>query len=274
MPATAPPPSASRYYATSAVAASAAARAASVARPRGLRAAWEVVARFQVAQARVAPAAVDAMLGDQGVSVEPVGVLNPLAFTTPLSGFDEMVAALEAEVAADVDRLAGEVQAAADREFERLVASIVQDAGRAAESVAVAARPGVAHVRYLSPPSCSRCTVLAGRVYRYSEGFQRHPGCDCVMVPVTVASPDFTQDVDALVASGQVTGLSKADRRAVADGADLGRVVNVRRRAAGLRESGRVLYRAGLMTPEAIYRRTGDDRDAAVELLRANGYVR
>lgn len=257
MPA-APPPTASRYHAASALAATAAARAATKARPQGIRAAWQAVSRFQIAQATLAPRAVDRMLAEQDTEVAPRADLNPLAFTTPLDTFERLMAEIEAET---------------EREFQRLVASIVQDAGRAAESVTIAARPEVQHVRHLNLPSCSRCAVLAGRVYRYSEGFERHPGCDCVMIPVTVASPDFAYDLDDLVATGQVTGLSKADRRAVLDGADLGRVVNVRRQQAGLTESGRVLRRRGQLTPEVIYRTTSD-RDEAVALLKQHGYLR
>jgi hypothetical protein len=259
MPTAAPPPTASRYHAASALAASAAARAATKVRPQGVSAIWQTVARFQVAQAVLAPRSVDRMLAEQGVEVAPVAPLNPSAFTVDQAAFDRMLADINADM---------------EREFQRLVASLVQDSGRAAESVTIAARSGVSHVRHLTLPSCSRCAVLARRVYRHSDGFERHPGCDCVMIPVTVASPNFTYDLDELVASGQVTSLSKADRQAVADGADLAQVVNVRRASAGLKESGRVLYRRGRMTPEAIYRQTGDDRDAAIALLTANGYHR
>lgn len=251
------PPTASRYYATSVLAAQAAANAASQVRPQGVRAIWQTVSRFQLAQAVLAPRAVDQMLAEQDVDVDPLANLNPVAFTVPLDGFDQMLAQIETDM---------------DAEFERLIASIVQDSGRAAQSVAITARPDVRFVRHLNLPSCSRCAVLAGRTYRYSEGFKRHPGCDCVMIPTTVASPDLTYDLDALVAEGKVTGLSKADRQAVADGADLGRVVNVRRTQAGLIDSGRVLRRKGRLTPEAIYRVT-DDREAAIELLKANGYL-
>lgn len=197
------------------------------------------------------------MLADQDLDVAADALLNGSAFTSAL---DDMLAALD--------------KVETDFAFNRLVESLVQDSGRAAESVAIAARPGVQHVRHLTLPSCSRCAVLAGRVYRYSEGFKRHPGCDCTMIPVTVASPDFTYNLDELVRQGQVTALSKADRRAVLDGADLGRVVNVRRTKAGLTESGRVLRRRDRMTPEAIYRQTGDDREAALALLKAQGYLR
>lgn len=234
-----------------------AAQEAASGRPRGGLAVARIITRHQVAQAVLAERAVDQMLAEQDIDITADALLNAPAFSSSL---DDMLAAIDA--------------AATDFQFDRLVESLVQDAGRAAEQVAVAARPGVQHVRHLTLPSCSRCAVLAGRIYRYSEGFKRHPGCDCVMIPVTVASPDFTYNLDELVRNGQVTSLSKADRRAVLDGADLGRVVNVRHTKAGLTESGRVLRRRGRLTPEAIYRQTGDDREAALTLLERNGYLR
>lgn len=234
---------------------------------------WQALVRFQLAQAVLAPRAVDRMLREQGIDIPPLADLNPAGFTTSRAALDRMLADIEIDAQRLAQDLDGDLQRSTDAEFRRLIASLVTDAGRAAESVTIAARPRVQYVRHLNLPSCSRCAVLAGRVYRYSEGFQRHPGCDCVMIPVTVASPDLTYDIDELVSTGQVTGLSKADRQAIAEGADLGRVVNVRRTAAGLRESGRVLSRNGRMTPEAIYRRTGDDRAAAIALLKANGYL-
>lgn len=215
-----------------------------------------VIALHQVTAARQGEVAVGAMLLEQGARVAADVTLRPLAFTTAP---DRAAAMLD--------------QARTDLEFNRLVSSLVADAGRAAESVATTVRPRTGYVRYLSPPSCSRCAVLAGRVYRYSQGFQRHPGCDCVMVPTTVANPTFTQDPVDLMERGQVTGLSKADRKAIADGADMGLVVNVRRQSAGLRSSGRVLARRGKPTPEAIYARS-TTRDEAIERLLAAGYVR
>jgi hypothetical protein len=158
-------------------------------------------------------------------------------------------------------------------EFERLVASLVQDAGRAAESVATTVRSRIVHVRYLNPPSCSRCAVLAGRVYRWSDGFQRHPNCDCVMVPCEESDPLAPVDPVALFEAGQVSGLSKTDAQALRDGADFGQIVNVRRKAAGLRDSGAVLARAGRLSPEGIYRLARGDRMKAVALLKQYGYV-
>jgi hypothetical protein len=48
--------------------------------------------------------------------------------------------------------------------------------------------------------------------------------------------------------------------------------VNVRRYSSGLRESGRVLARAGKPTPEGIYRLASDQQDA-VRMLRRFGYL-
>lgn len=194
------------------------------------------------------------MLDEQRIEVAADASLNALAFTTPPQAFE---------------RMAREVET--DQEFDRLVEAIVTDAARAAESVAVAVRPNIYHVRYVNPPCCGRCAVLASRVYRWSDGFLRHPGCDCSMIPTTVAAP-FAQDPDQLFRDGQIRGLSRADQQAIRDGADIGSVVNVRRRTAGLLQSGQALTRAGRPTPAGIYR-LASDRTEALELLARFGYI-
>lgn len=254
-----------KHYRLSALIARRAVREAVKVRKSGVGAVATVVATHQVTQAIASQNAVAEMLAEQAIDEAAEALLNPMSFTTSLDSLASMLAEIQVEQAA---------------EFERLVESIVQDAGRAAESVSIAVRPDIAHIRYLSPPSCARCVVLAGRVYRYSTGFERHTNCDCVTVPVSVAST-FADAVAAgiagdpadLLANGQVRGLSKADTQAILDGADFGQVVNVRRQAAGLRQPGRVLSRRGRPTPEAIYR-TARTRDEAVQLLAAAGYIR
>jgi hypothetical protein len=250
------PASARKHYRWSAALAERAVREARRARPRGVLAVAGTVVTHQATAAFQAQPAVAQMLTEQSLSQAADALLNTLAFTTAVDSVTAMLDEVET-----------------DYEFERLVASLVQDAGRAAEQAATAVRPRVGFVRYLSPPSCSRCAILAGRVYRYSEGFLRHPGCDCVMVPTSLADPAFVHDPVDLMQQGLVTGLSKADQRAIADGADFGQVVNVRSRSAGLSTPGRVLARAGRPTPEAIYART-NTRDEAIQALIAAGYVR
>ena len=73
----------------------------------------------------------------------------------------------------------------------------------------------------------------------------------------------------------QIHDLTEAERKALAEGADLGRVVNSQRGAAkdrmtttagpGPREGAR-------LTPDGIYQRAGS-RDEAVDLLRRHGYL-
>lgn len=72
--------------------------------------------------------------------------------------------------------------------LDMMVRTQVADAGRTAEGVAIAARRAVGgYVRMLVPPSCSRCTILAGKWYRWNAGFQRHPRC--FPAGVVVAGP-------------------------------------------------------------------------------------
>ena len=211
--------------------------------------------RNQLAGAVLSERAIGRMLAEQDVDVLPYGRIVPREFTTPPERFEAI-----AEAAPLID----------DAWVANLSASLLEDAMRAAESVAVAVRQDVKHVRFVNPPCCSRCAVLAGRVYRWSTGFQRHPGCDCSMIPVLTAGP--AQNPNDLVERGLVRGLSKADIQAISDGADLNKVVNVRLRSAGLRESGRVIARRGQLTPEGIYRAAATQAEAA-ELLRAAGYI-
>jgi hypothetical protein len=59
-----------------------------------------------------------------------------------------------------------------------VVSSQIADVGRSVTGMSTATRSNLSgYTRFLNPPSCQRCAVLAGRVYRYSTGFQRHPRC-------------------------------------------------------------------------------------------------
>lgn len=255
--------SARKNYNLSALIARRAVREARKARGGGAGAVAGVVVAHQLANVQTSNAAVPEMLAEQNIATVAEAVLNPVAFTTEAATIDRLLAEVEADV-----------QAQFDAHFDRLVASLVQDSARAAESVSVAVRPNIWHVRHVNPPCCSRCAILAGRAYVWSEGFERHPGCDCSMIPTTVSSP-LRQDPDQLVEDGLVTGLSKADMQALHDGANLNQVVNIRLKSAGLWQSGETALRRGSRpTPAAIYKAAGDDRDRAVGMLAQHGYIR
>lgn len=224
---------------------------------RGLSGVAGVVAAHQLASVELTLGATGDELAEQGIAAATVARVVPAALLT---------------AAVDV---VGMVEAAATAQaFDRLVATLVNDAGRTAATVDIARRPAVTgHVRSLNLPSCSRCVVLAGRVYRHSEGFLRHPLCDCLMTPTTIAAGrDLVTDPADALERGMVRGLSKGDLDAIDAGADLGQVVNVRRKGAGVTVGSSVIERGGRLTPQGVMR-VASDRPQQVELLRRFGYL-
>lgn len=155
---------------------------------------------------------------------------------------------------------------------QRAAVTETQDAGRTADHVGMLVQPSLmGYTRFLNLPSCDRCVILAGASYRWSTGFQRHPQCDCIMLPTAVADPEpYLADPARAYATGQVTGLSRADRERIDAGEDMASIVNAKRRPKryGLGVAG-----GGKRdTVEAILEATRH-RDAALEQLRALGFV-
>lgn len=223
---------------------------------RGSVAVASTLAPYQAASIALSLEMAPEILSEQGISATATASVNPGSLLTG------------AGAASLVD------QTDTDAAFDRLVLSLIQDAARTASAVANVTRPAVTgYVRYLSPPSCARCAVLAGRLYRYSTGFQRHPRCDCQMQPSNEAvGPSLIADPMTAFDRGLIRGLSKGDTEAIQKGADIGQVINVRRRAAGLVVGSSVIERAGRLTPQGILRLT-DDRGQQLKLLRRYGYV-
>lgn len=166
-------------------------------------------------------------------------------------------------------------------DLDMIVRTQIADAGRAATSVAITARPRVAgYVRMLSLPSCSRCIVLAGKFYRWNAGFRRHPRCDCRHIPAAENATDLRTDPMAAFRSmeqaEQDRMFGKAGAQAIRDGADLSKVVNARRgittAADGRLYTTESAGRRPRLMPEQIYR-DARDRDDAIRLLRLHGYL-
>lgn len=203
----------------------------------------------------------------------------------------------------------GRARAAGLAAAELTAMTQVQDAFRVSAGAAAVTRPAVrTWVRALSPPSCSRCIVLAGS-YSWSTAFQRHPRCDCVAIPsgrgseADFSSTDPMAYFDAMSREEQDQVFGAAGAEAIRDGADMGRVVNARRKAAGISTAadanvdllrrqgilddvvaadGRITFagtsdmdrrdRRVRVMPETIYR-VARDREHAIDLLRANGFI-
>lgn len=273
-------------------------------RRRPLAEVVNTVAAYQYASATASAATVARWAGSDGSLTVPEVFAGVSSYGFPVS--EPIVATIDQYVPAPVEPLPAiwwDDASSFMAEVEQLIASEIADAGRTASQVEFVTRPDWQnYVRMLNPPSCARCAILAGRIYRDLDGFQRHPGCDCVMIPVQdwEAAHDqgyassFMQAFD----DGNVRGLSKDDAEAIRDGADPSRVVNARRgtgipgittayttnlfgrkvkathdaatkRSAWRKANPTLLVR---LRPESIYR-YADSREDAIRLLRLYGYI-
>lgn len=238
-------------------------------------------------------------LGQQDTWAPPDGLVDPDAFAgvtgdgRPLDTLLKVPATTTRTLIADGMEPA-EALAAGGRQLSMMVLTEIADAGRGASGVQIAARPRVGYVRMLNPPSCSRCVVLAGRFYRWNQGFLRHPRCDCKHVPTMVTDQaeafaeglidDPYEAFNRMSEAEQNRVFTNAGAQAIRDGADMYQVVNARRgmknRGAFTTEgtskhgwAGQILRKGQKrMTPETIYR-LNPNREQAVEALRAQGYI-
>lgn len=267
----------------------------------------------QTAAARQVDDYLDAVLAELDIPDDRVGSVRPLAFVgvngdgRPIGDLLDgaVIKAKEATAAGNPNPLA-----AAGKWLDLVSQTAIADSSRSATGVGMVARPAVTRwTRMLNPPSCSRCTILAGRVYRWNQGFQRHPGCDCRHIPATeVTADDLTTNpkayFDSLSPADQDRIFTTSGAQAVRDGADLGQVVNARRgmyttadgnvatrtgtsvralagrRLMGEGEtvatfSGTTQFRTATtarLMPETIYQQAAS-RDEAISLLRRFGYL-
>lgn len=210
------------------------------------------------------------------------------------------VAQARAAGATDEDAMAaGLVQVA------RITGTTLADTSRDATQVAMTADPNVKYyTRIVNLPACSRCIILAGRTYAYTEFFRRHDNCDCEIKALDRVDYEQVQTPEQIYRSmspqEQRRVFGVAGSQAINEGADMGQVVNSRRGMLDAHEPtttegatvrgfyGRRMRRAGgavdrgtgrysavttpRLSPHEIYRRT-DDRDEQVALLRANAYL-
>lgn len=255
--------------------------------PGDVAAQWPRVAPrlvVQVSAGRLAAARdgadyVPGVLAELGVDAEAVAEPVPQALASLASDGRSLGGLLEQAML--TAREAGGTSAGLSLGLQQLrlmVATQLADAARDGAGLATVARPRVGgYVRMLTLPSCARCAILAGRWYRWSAGFRRHPRCDCRHIPAPESlAGDLTVDARRAIEAGQVTGLSVAARKAIGDGADPVQVVNAYR---GMQIGGRVTTagaargRVRLM-PAEIYRQARGERTEAIRLLRLHGFLR
>ena len=276
--------SAAEAYATQQQITAAAVAAARAVRPQTAVNIAQVIAAYQVLAAQQGAAAVAPMAAEQGLSTATAASV----LTSALAGYTSAGYPLAT--------MFQTFQTAA--QLGMLAASAVQDAGRNGASLQMAVTPSITgYVRMLNPPSCSRCAVLAGKFYRWNQGFERHPNCDCRHIPADEnTAGDLTTSPDgyfeSLSRSEQDRIFTKAGAEAIRDGADIGQVVNARRGMAKAQLFGREAFhtfegvtRRGVarkamgsgrpvrLMPESLYA-VATDRADALRLLKLYGYIR
>lgn len=214
-------------------------------------------------------AAVGAMLAEQNIDAPETDPVNTKALAGVASDGRPLGSLLE--------------QATTEQALALMAFTQIADAGRVAAGLSIAVRRHVGWVRMVTPPCCARCGILAGKYFKWNTGFQRHPLCDCRHIPTQEdVAGDVRTDPKTLFDSGHVTGVTRAEQKAIDEGADINRVINARRSQymddAGNRLTRDSTTRRGTgiairPTPEQIYRSAGDDQAAAVTQLKRFGYL-
>lgn len=176
-----------------------------------------------------------------------------------------------------------------------MASTIVADTGREAMQMDMITRKQTGYVRVVEAGACSRCIVLAGKFFRWNEGFLRHPSCLCKHMP---AKDREWAEGEGWFADPYAAfqDMSKAEQerifgeyssQAIRDGADIFQVVNATSPRAGMYAGGRMTregttrfgnfrqtsqYRHRL-TPYGIYGDGSRSRDQVIKALEQNGYI-
>lgn len=217
---------------------------------------FSVLVAFQLAAIRVETDATVWMLDEQDIPNEPVAALAP---------------AMLAGVASDGRDLGSllTLPDLTDTQFDRIVATQLQDVARSAAAVERSVRPNVTHyVRAVNLPACGRCIVIAGRPEADDTPFRRHPKCDCLGVPSTAKyagrfATDAREAFESMDKAEREKAFTVAGAEAIRLGADPGKVVNARR---GMDTAQGAVELRGQMQPR--YRR----RTATDEMVPKHAY--
>jgi hypothetical protein len=272
----------------------------------------QVASAGQARAASGAPLLIDRVLAADGLDSDPLDVVSPLAFAGwTADGLNLGTAVDSTPISARVGLARGATPAraleSAHKRLDRLVGSEVHDAGKGAVEAAMRLEPQiVGWERYVNTPCCSRCAILAGRFYKVSDGFERHPGCRCCHRPMTQAGKDAGPEQDPrdlfyeMTDEQQNAAFTPEGARAIRDGADISQVVNsrwqggVRGKSAGMSRPGDPYTTAGTgrrsaygrqeraagrrvprrrLSPQGVALQAGDDTVLYRRLLRENGYL-
>lgn len=222
-------------------------------------------------------------MGDELDLGNPVGLADPFAFVGWTSEGIELdrvtrssIVQAKQLVGAGVDVASALTQAGSW--LEQLTANELTGAASGMSTTTVTSTPQTGYVRMLNLPSCKDCIILAGRWYRWNQGFQRHGGCDCEHIPARESMTELRTDpyeaFNSLTKAEQDKIFGKADAQAIRDGGDIYRVVNVRNRGLSDGRS-RQARRYGTPTRMTVddINKLATSRDDAIRMLTDEGYI-
>ena len=284
--------------------------------PRRVRDSWnrtnvDFITLFAALQTRAASDAIDSstlMLAEQDDYVRPDGIANPMAFGT---GFAPSGIDLESYFSIPVTRTLQAIKSGVGESdamqigratLRQMSTQALEDTSVSAMGVSITQRAGVGYVRVESPDCCPRCAILAGKYFRHSQNFLRHPKCHGTTIPCKGRDKaekqgwitDPMDRFNRMSEAEQDRVFGHADAQAIRDGADIYQVVNAHRgmrpvvrgnismtTSEGTSRYGwsRMIrkYEYGQkqrrrLTPEGIYS-FNLPREQTIELLKREGYI-
>ena len=279
-----------------------------------IQASWKSISRdfltlFSTIQTKSAETAIDAsgmMLAEQGVYITPHALANPNAFAGWAPSGLDIASYFQSPVFAALHAIRTGSSPLEALEYGRnllvmLTSLAVMDTARQAESLDITSRPKVGYVRVESASCCDRCMLLAGKWFRFNEGFLRHPHCHGRHVPCNQGMAKQQGWISDPMEGFKSLSREEQDKRfganyaqAIRDGADIYQVVNSKRGMQRVgkgytalttsegttrygwasmqyaQQSGRRMKRR--LSIDGIYSLTGGDREKTISALKANGY--
>jgi len=246
----------------------------------------QVVQAGMAASVRSAQEYTPALLAETRVAAPAAGRINASAFTSAAPDGSELAsyfdaAPIRAKQAVSAGASSLRARSIAGAWLMSKVLTALADTRRDVVSTDMAQRPSLTgYVRMLNGPSCKDCVILAGKWFRWNEGFERHPNCDCVHIPATsqawAEAEGFVSDpydyFNSLTEAEQDRLFTRAGAQTIRDGGDIYRVVNIQNRGLGVSRQAVKYGTPTRMRPQDIYD-LGLSRERTIEMLTREGYI-